>query len=251
MRKLKNALILLLALGVIVLMARLPMIAGNYIDRSASNQIQYLDSNALYLEITEPSLWAKLAVLSQADTVTQVSPDDAAMQISEVEACAASAIVPYQEAGLIPYEFDLSHCSIDCQPYFEYSAYHPTLTNIIWEVLISPYAFSEDLLYLIIDDQTGAILSINAQFPSGFLYDSGSPEMLLDLFPQIYFHELGQQFDSIDLESALMQNEEVALPYEEDLESYVTYSWGDIEYGEITIRFHVTPMGFYTVFPPL
>ncbi len=172
MRMVKNACILLLAVGVLVLCICLPKAMAQFRDASAAQKVYYLNTDEIQLPQEETSETLsdteKLALLCKSRL--EVTEHYTKLREEEVRKKVALGLKPYAEHHLIPENFE--DFSVFCLPFVCYSETEPEKKNIIWEVSLH-YDDAEHWqnLGVLMDDQTGTIFRINFS-SEGFFKDT-------------------------------------------------------------------------------
>lgn len=231
MRKLKNGLILLLAVAVIACGGALPMAVSALWDRATGNQIQYGEMAAVTLSLglhqSNLPLLGKLSLLYC--TAVQIDQSQASMTEEQVMEAVKADLAPYQDAGLIC--CDLDSLSFECAADYDYDVLNPERHCVFWRVNISGSVDGQKHTgFLILDDETGKILTIdyNHRANNDFGYEVEYHPENLEPFCSIYF-------DSWD--NSIFSWESLNIARAEDSEYSRVYRWGDEVYGQINMEF--------------
>ena len=244
MRKGKNVVLLLLAVGVIAACAALPGLVAACLDGESLGQTHFETVPNIQLQIRgeeETPVMGKLAMMCRMDGGIEISESMAATTAEEAEAQALAILQEYVDAGLVE-AFEPVVLEIRCM--LATVAADPSLNGIFWMVvLVSAEDQDYAQLDLAIDDKTGCALSVS--YTSERTRYAQSYETLIESFAHFYFHSLGitghENFVTNDLRK----------PYTGEKTYAVRYRFGDIKYGEVNVDLYVHQYGFYTEFPDL
>ncbi|MBQ8238301.1 MAG: hypothetical protein IJZ39_09170 [Oscillospiraceae bacterium] len=246
MRRLKNALILLLTLALLGFGASLPQIAASVMDLETASQSGSQDMASIALEMGEekPSLSTagKIELLRRGQMIS-ITEREAAMTTADVNAAVETAMAEYIEAGI----FD----------WFDYTAWialpklcidpgAPDHYGIFWTVTVVNDNDPYQNLVVDVDDETGKIFSIRYDRYCEFSLDGvwTRNAATMDAFVHIYLRQLGILDEQ--------ENVEPNIDYGE-LDEEVLYGglfFENAEYGRTAIEFYVTGSGsFWVSFP--
>ena len=207
--KYKSFFALLLAAAIIIAGAVLPMLVAKVQDSLSSKQAGYAPMNAVSLEFEESGLTMqeKLALGSDADTSVEIPGELASRTAEEVLKLAAELIAPYQEAGLLHGEALAKSQPKTCTPVLLYMKSESQRSNIFWIVTAAPMDRLWDL-YLVIDDETGRLCTIEYTANTSdlaYLPITGSRKDQLMKLCEIYLSGLGDEFSEFD-QTTLVDN---------------------------------------------
>lgn len=249
MQKLKYVLVILFTAAVIAFCAVLPMAVAHFQDVSSDGKVIYSDMRELQLNIKELSIYEKLYLLRHAQAL-EVDEGKAQMSQAELKAAVETGLKPYIEAGFVKTAIeDMNYESTAMLFYDVINA--EEMTGIFWSVTMNTYfdygdkgdglpesneGIVETYISLIIDDDTGKIMSMQVITPQEGYYD----EMRLWEICEIYFSNLGLSDEVI---ASLWENTEFSI---REPETYcMLFISGDIFYGELGIEFNLFEGGFY------
>lgn len=244
MKKLKNAVILLLTLLLIGCGAILPGIVGALMDRDMVNQTgtREMASIALDMDGEKRSLTTvgKIDLLCRAQSIN-ITEKEASMTVPDVNAAVEKAIQAYIDAGVFEwFDFD----AWITQPKLCIDPDNPDNYGIFWNVTIINKNAPYQSLVMDIDDETGTVYSIRYDIYESYSVDGvwERNAAVMDGVVHVYLSQLGMM--------------------EPDAEPYLEYGeldgevlWGgfyftDENYGHCGIEFNVTGSGsFWNYFP--
>lgn len=242
MRRIKVALIFLFCAVLLAGGAVFPWLVAYFQDLADMDQVRYGDIDVIQLNFEQErqvlTILGKLNLLQSAEML-EVSDAEAQMDRGELYATIQKVLLPYCDVGLISSEWD---SDLECTAILAYDPEDAGRYMILWNV----YFMNSDPhrgLTMYIDDETGKILFID-YFSEEFCYEmekNGLDYILcLELFYKIYF-------DSLELEMPEMEPvEEVNVP--EAGSAAVESHWGDVLYGEFSVRFNINSVGFNTTY---
>lgn len=239
MKKLKLTLTLLLAVLILALGALLPYLLACLQDAHSQNQTAYADIHSVTLTMQEEetlSIPGKLSLLWDVNVV-ETSENNASMTAEELEAVIRKVLAPYTRNGMLN-EQELTAYSLSCKPCLMFLTDNPGLYAIGWGVSLASPDYSR-LINMVIDDETGTLLSINYTSDAP-VYGESSLFKWLDTFSCLYFDAL----------PFTVQPAGEGAPSEEQSYQTVLYRLSDTEYGEINIRLTVSTNGFSVEFEP-
>lgn len=242
MGKYKTVVAVVFTVCLLFLGAFLPVLVTALQDHTTLNRTGYADSTAVVLEFSTRhnlSTVEKLILLNQSNSYT-ISENETKMTAEQVLSCVQTHMAQYTDAELLP-PLDYSQCqSVPAICIDDATQAH----CIIWAVCIENS--DTDLLTVIVDDETGVILSVDYQ----------AFEQNLDLTSERYHHKI-EAFMEIFLSQLELPEDsfitDVAPNYEEPESGtdYISryFSLTDSAGREIIIAFRVTAYGsFYTYF---
>lgn len=236
----KNILVLILSLCILIFCATLPVITTEILDRDGRNQPVYRTISSVQLNFspeTRIPLLGKLALLKACATV-EITEDEATLSAAEALEAVNQALAAYYALGVFPEE-EITVSSIF--PILAYNPENPLEHAVLWAVEQTCTDFPYSQIGIVLDDETGKILVLNFESQTFFdntYFDNVTPEECCIQIATQYFSEL-----------------EITLPTPEYQESpdwetsgYLTYRFGDMLYGEVSIIFNLFPQGFYIYF---
>ncbi len=231
MNKLKTALILLLTLFVLAVGAFFPKIVSSIQDLHHNGRSSSSPITAVELEIVKDiSPVARLIMLSNADSFTEVTENITAMTKDDALNAARTGLAPYIESGLIAYCED----EISITPMLVQVSSMPDLQGIVWLVHLMGDAGGISSITLTVDDDTGHILQI--AYTHEDVTAVNPAEETLSIWTDIFFSslEIEHLSEKIAVESA----------YEDGSHAAQQYSLSDPEYGQVFVDLFLYPYGF-------
>lgn len=243
MRKIKLVGVILLCAALLFCGAVFPWIIALVQDWSDTGKVQYENIDAVQLSFVQEkealTILEKIAVLRSAE-VLELPEEETQHSHEEVYVMVEKALLPYREAGLIPWGYMESYSS--CTAVLVYDPEHTDRYVVCWNVSIvnaDPYIE----LSVMIDDETGALLFIDYTSEEFGLAAMGIDYLeCAELLYQIYFSFLDTELAAVEpvaeLEGDLMTGESAAL----------NIYWEDEFYGEVFVRFYTCSVGFDTTF---
>lgn len=242
MGKYKTAVAVIFTVCLLVLGAVLPVLVTALQDHTTQNRTGYADSTAVVLEFSAEhhlSTVEKLILLNQSNSYT-ISENETKMTAEQALSCVQGHIAQYTDAELLP-SLDYSQCqSIPAICIDDATQAH----CIIWAVYIENN--DTDLLTVIVDDETGVILSVDYQaFEQRFDLTSERYHHKIETFMEIFLSQLELSEDSFITDVA--PNYEEPESETDHISRY--FSLVDPAGREIVVVFQVTAYGsFYTYF---
>lgn len=244
MKKLKNALILLLTIGLIGCGAILPGIVAAVMDRDAVNQTGTREMASVALEMGEEkqllSTAGKLDLLRRGQTIN-ITEKEASMTLADVNGAVETAMAEYIDAGIFEwFDFD----AWITQPKLCIDPDSPDNYGVFWTVTIINKMEPYQTLSMDIDDETGKIYSIRYDTYGEYRLEGvwERNAAIMDSFVHVYLSQLGM----------MEQDAEPYLEYGE-LDGEVLcggFYFTDEHYGRCGIEFYVTGTGsFWNYFP--
>lgn len=242
MQKLKTVSILVLTLCLIILCAALPMLVAALQDRAAQNGTGYTDIKSVALELSTQSeslsIVEKLILLKGGDSYT-ISENDAARTAAEILSFAQKHIQLYIDAGIFT-EFDASNYQV--VPALCIDSNQQTHC-VIWAIYIVNGNDEGENLTVIVDDETGIILSIAYET----YYENAEISFLdrdypMDALWNIYLSQLDLPLDRTDVD--------VAPNYEEPSDGFLKryFYTSDPEGRELVIGLEINPYGGFATY---
>lgn len=241
MAKLKVFLAVIVTLALIAAGACLPKAVSLVLDQKNNGNASASPISSIRFEFEKdiPAL-GKLALLSRLDSSIELTESKATMTQTEVMDAVYEGIQPYIDALLIAY----SEKDVELYPSLILQAQdNQDLQGIVWFVNIGGDPANYTYLQLLVDDETGKLLTLS------YTYEALDAPVIgteaLTAFADIYFNGLGidnyAQFAVPDLEYA----------YVGDDANAIRYRFGDAVYGEVNVDLYVHSHGFYVEFPSM
>lgn len=249
---LKSVLVLILSAAVLVLGAVLPMAVAGVQDSQNTERVGYASINAVSLEFDESPLTIreKLAVAVNSHSTMDIPEELADHSREEIAQIALEQIAPYQEAGLVLSDIDLTSQVVECYPVLANANSEMERSNVFWYVILSPVESNDKYywsLYMTLDDETGTLCSIEYSFNAKnetYHQRTGSNADHLLKFCELFIRGLGEEFAGYEPEDLLKE----AWTSATGNNIYTKITWGDELYGEVTITFYMTDYGFGTTY---
>lgn len=242
MRKLKTISILAMTLCLIVLCAALPMLVAALQDRTAQNGAGYTDLKSVALELSAQSenlsIVEKLILLKSGDSYT-ISEKEATRTASEILSFAQKHIELYMNAGIF-IQFEASNFQV--VPALCIDSNQQTHC-VIWAVFIVNRNDEGENLTVIVDDETGIILSIAYEtYYENAEISYMDRDYLMDAFWNIYLSQLELQPGRNDVDVAPNYEE----PGDGSLRRY--FYTADPEGRELVIGLEISPYGGFATY---
>lgn len=245
MKQLKYPLILVMVAILLILGALLPTLTGWIQDSGESDEVRYASISELQLKLYsgDMTILEKIAVAAKSESSYAVPVSMATMTSSEAMEKVQAILSPYQDMGLLPWEIDLQTQLDTIAPTLVYTTGDDAGSFVCWGVGI---AGSDWSLYLVLDDETGALISIDYTVHSktgAYDWDWADTDRMdshISSFYELYTSGLGEQFITSDL------GKKVPSFYWEEQTIYCPIRWEDPQLGEITLILRATPYGFNT-----
>ena len=197
--KWKTGLVVLLCAVLLILGAMLPgILADIHESRYAPG---YAAMNSVELQLRDSStlgLKDKFSLVSNSTNTLEVNEEVASHTAGEILELVESQLQPYLDANLIlAPDLDVSTQAYFCQPYLTVSEGETVVSVVVWQVRIQ-FDEEEYPLVLAIDDQTGALMSLDYRYSKTDLYDMGEeyfvPDQNIDALIDIFLSGLGDEF---------------------------------------------------------
>ena len=240
MRKVKNAVIILLTLVLLAVGSLLPAAVSRFQNNRIANVVQYENVEALQLELEEetPSMTfcEKLQLLSNG---VGVEVTDASTKLKEEDIMEATyvALVRYMELFFGKsldndfFQYDIAMC---------YDEMDPTRYFYFWHVQLSLDTSYTDGISVILDDETGMLLAVEMYDPEWAIDETYHRE-LETAIAATYFGEWG-----VNPEMAWPRDIEEITPNASGRMGIAgQYMFVDKTYGEIHLEIGVYTTGFY------
>ena len=251
MRKVKNALLILLAVLLLAAGGLLPMGAAYMQDKKTANVVQYADIEALQLKMEEEqpemSMYEKLRLMMHG-IGTEITSEMTRMNGAEILESMYAQLQPFAGMGILA--DDLSNDYLEYYPVMVYEESSPTVYNYYWEVQMSLDASQYDHIRAILDDETGKLLAIEVTDPKNMDIPAKALAELECSISQYYFENLGiTPVDAVPVDAEAVLDGYVNETLEHG-DSYflMHYQCVDVLYGEVNIEVCVDSNGFY-IFP--
>lgn len=241
MNKFKSPLILLLSAALIIFGALLPRTVAAIQDDVDINQVNYAPISEVHLEFNDDvmTMKEKFMIMHHDQTNVPVPAKLCTRTQENIMELVQDTIEVYTEAGLIPFSVDVAQCLNDCKAYLGYSYYTET-SFVYWSIVLSNIEWSDWMLYLRIDDETGAIMKIE-YLHQATLYELPLDDKL-DSFCQLYLEGLGTEFEEFD-KTYLKKHMEAT---SDGKVTYCYITWEDEYFGNVDMILHLTEYGFST-----
>lgn len=241
MKKLKPLLFLLLALVLIILGGMLPKAVAAVQDDVDINEVSYAPISEVHLEFDNDvmTLKEKFTIMQYDQTNVPVPAKLCTRTEDNIMELVQDTIDAYTESGLIPFSLDVSECLNDCKAYLAYSYYTET-SFVYWSIVLSNVEWSDWMIYMQIDDETGSIMKIEC-FHQATLYELPLDDKL-DAFCQLYLEHLGTEFTEYD--DAYLSKRTEATSDRTTMYRYL--SWEDESMKNVTLYLTVNEYGFYS-----
>lgn len=242
MRRLKNAMVFLVTLGLLAVGAGLPRLVAvatdrNHLDQPGTREMQSIDLD-LSGERRELSVGGKIDLLRHCQII-DITEKEATMTVAEVNAAAEAAMAEYVDAGIFQW-FDIT--SWTSQPKLCIDPDAPDNYGIFWMVTVINELKPYQSLGIDIDDETGTVYSIRYDLYGEYSLDGVWERnySTMDAVSHVYLNQLG----------LLEQNMEPNIEYGE-LDGEVLcgrFFFKDDDFGKIGIEFYVTGTGSFWVY---
>lgn len=244
MRKVKNALLLLLVALLLAVGCLLPMAAARLQDSQTANLVQYADIEALQLKLEEEVLsmtFLEKIFLTMHGMGVEINDENTRIKEKDVLNVTDKALTPYQEV-FFGKSFDNDY--IHYYPVMVYDESDPSRYYYYWYVTMSLDASYNDHVTVILDDETGKLLAI----------EMTDPEMYID---EPYLQELQYALSGIylnELDITPVAEWPLSLESTEKYDAKgvsvvaANYQFVDTVYGEVNIEIGVRTNGFYIYF---
>lgn len=241
MSKFKSPLILLLSAALILFGAMLPKTVAAIQDDVDITQVNYAPISEVHLEFDNDvmTMKEKFMIMHHDQTNVPVPAKLCTRTEDNIMELAQDTIAAYTEAGLIPFSVDVLECLNDCKAYLGYSYYTET-SFVYWSVVLSNVEWSDWMIYLRIDDETGAVMQIEC-LHQATLYELPLDDKL-DTFCQLYLKNLGTEFEEFD--NAYLKKHMEATSDRSTLYCYL--SWQDETMENVTLYLTVNEYGFHS-----
>ncbi len=241
MKKLYTPIVLILALGIVILGAFLPKMAGSWQDSSDKNQEGLAVVSNVQLDTDSDSgttIRAKLALLGGYQDSIELPVSMASMSEGDVFRVVQETIEVYQRSGLIP----------PMQKEIGPRDLTATVSLIRWDTTagegtifwnVSVQIQDRHQLSLVVDDETERILVVSYydfMAEEGAWQDSAQLDARLIALAEPYLDGLGDEFSEYGAGDVLANVEQRGERY-----LHAMLSWGDMRYGETRMEFLVTP----------
>lgn len=244
MKKLKNAMILLLTILFIGCGAILPGIVAAVMDRDNVNQTGTREMASVALEMGEErrslTTGGKIDLLRRGKCIN-ITEKDASMTEADVNAAVETAMAEYIDAGVFGW-FDYSAWTAVPKLCIDPDA--PDNYAVIWTVTVIQETNPYQTLAVDVDDETGRIYSIRYDIYGEYSLDGvwERNAAVMDAVTHVYLNQLG----------LLQENAEPNIEYSE-LDGEVlcgTFLFRDEEFAQVGIEFYVTGTGSFWIYFP-
>ena len=240
MRKVKNAALILLALLLTAAGGLLPMGAARMQDGLTANTVQYGDIEALQLKLEEAALsmsYMEKLLLIRQGTGMEIDDENTRLKESQVLEAVYAGLMPYMELFLGG-SIDNDH--IEYYPVAVYDEADPSRYACYWYVSMSLDTSFEDVLTVVLDDETGTVLAVDLIDPEMHIEETYLEKLQYTL-ADIYFTQL-DMYPSAQWPIAAEAEEYLATG-----RSLVAAGclFTDPAYGEVGVQIGVRTDGFY------
>ena len=234
MKKIKYALALILTAAVIAVGALLPFITAKVQDYATQNKFLYDDMEEMHLNLYELSTLSKIYLLHHG-SIVGISEEKTRLKTEDIQQVVETQLQPYITKGFL--EDHLSEYTMELIPQLYYVVDTVDISNVFWLVsMFYETANQSKRIELCIDDKTGLIMTISYDCLQPVYEDWLQNELLVDFYT-IYFNRLDLKPQEGFHEQPEKKNGIV--------ENVATFLWGDLEYGEISMKFLVYSNGFH------
>ena len=245
MRKVKNALLILLSVLLVAAGGLLPMAAANMQDAATANVVQYADIEALRLKLEEErpgmGVCEKLRLMMHG-MGEEITSEMTEMTGAEVLETMYAQLQPFEDMGLLPIE--LSNDYLEYSPVMVYEDSTPAVYNYYWGISMSLDASAYDSIRAVLDDETGKLLAIEVIDP-----DMDIPEKALEelsrVISEYYTGNLGLTIIDAVQQEAVLNSYAKEILTDAGACYFMTYLCVDTNYGEVSIEVGVDSHGFY------
>lgn len=231
-----------LAICIIAGCALLPVSVTKVLDHLSLNQMRYSQISPVQLAFAEMEprlpIIGKLSLLQDCHNM-EITEEDMSMTEQEALAALQTNLQPYLDIGLLP-DLQVQNNST-ALPHLIYDPSDSTKYAVIWLVELAVFVEQtapESSYYFfsaIIDDETGALLAFSFETDSDFMSDSDF-HSFGTLVAETYFSALDIRLNGYESQHFDTENVEI------------TYRFGTLEYGEVSVRFHISLDGVYMYF---
>lgn len=241
MRKVKNALLILLAAVFLAAGGLLPMAAAQLQDKATADAVQYGDIEALQLKLEEEVLsmtYQQKMRLVMNGMGVEITDENTRIKEKSIMEATYTALIPFLELFLGG-SFDNDY--IEYYPAMVYDEGDPSRYACYWHVTMSLDMSIEDSISVILDDETGKVLAMELIDPEMYIEQAYLQKMQYAL-ADMYFGELG-----ITPIAEWPLTVESVDKYEATGNSLAAtcYQFVDAVYGEVNIEIGVRTHGFY------
>ena len=242
MYKLKNSLMVLLAICIIVGCAVLPAAVTEFQDKFSWEQLKYDQISSIELDFSQketglPTL-GKLELLQDCVAMERLE-SEASKTKEEILAALEAGLQPYIDQNLLPDDDGLTVASVI--PTLVYNPEDPTENMMLWCIELTNPEETYSYVSAIVDDESGHILALDFHSDGDFMLGQDWESFCIHL-AETFFSALELEFPSEDW----LYNPTFVHGEPEYLE--VKYSFGDLAYGEVLVTFSIYPNGFYMFF---
>lgn len=239
MKKCITPFFLLLCAVVLFLGARLPKSVAAVQDHVDINQVRYAPISEVHLEFDDSlTIKEKLAVKENANSNVPVPAKLCSRTQENILTLAQEALEEYVEAGLLPFDVDVRGQMSDCRAFLAYD-YYAESSFVFWDLVLSDSEWSDWVILLTIDDETGTILSIQFGSNPDPIYALPLDEKL-ETFCTLYKENLGTEFSEYD-EAYYKKNTESTT---DGRDMFVLLNWWDPDYGKVAVQLSLHEYGF-------
>lgn len=247
MRKLKTGLVLVLALCLLILGACLPAIVALIQDSNTQNRTGSSDIAPISLNLigSEPTLTMveKMRLIRDGNTFS-ITEEDTQISAAEALAYVDQYVEEYVAAELFPW-FKSTHYEV--VPTLSIDRENPEKYGIFWVVYIADEEKSSQSLIIILDDETGTLLSISYDNYDSNYADRTALSYRMETLIDIYLRQSGLALAATDVVDAEPDIE--AIPGgDETTERLLALT--DSEGNEIVVSFFANKFGSFSIIFP-
>ncbi len=244
--KLKTFPAILFAVGMIVLGALLPEFAARRQDAANDNQVLFASIQNVQLEFSKEEMTVSQAValLGKYTDVAEIPESLANLKREKVKTIVQEALERYQAAGLF-FQNMAESSKIEYSTLLAYGNGSfdsgTQWNNIYWEVSCLN-ADETAVVYLVIDDRTGTICSVEYD-NSEKTFQQADMQAALSGFCTCYLEDLGEEFYWCVVSDIVKK----ATASSDGYYLASSVSWADEDFGECEILFFLHKSGFYLI----
>lgn len=239
MKKHITPFMLLLCAAALFVGARLPKSVAAVQDHVEINQVYYAPISEVHLQFDDSlTIKEKLAVKANANTNVPVPAKLCSRTQDNILTLAQEALEEYVETGLLPFDVDVRSQMSDCGAFLAYD-YYAESSFIFWDLVLSDSEWSDWVIFLTLDDETGTIITIQFGFNPDPIYALPLDEKL-ETFCTLYKENLGTEFSEFD-ETYYKKNTEST---SDGRDMFVWLRWWDTDYGDMAVQLTLHEYGF-------
>lgn len=246
MSKLKTIVALLLSLTVIGLCAVLPQLTGDLLqDGQAEILSTDMKTPPLNIKEDEPlSILEKLSLIATGQMITASSERPTVMTANEATQAAYKCLESYQAQGIIIQDIQYWYVRL-VSPYLYFQFVDDSeemVSNFFWHITMDA-PDSTSSIEIILDDETGLLLSIYTYTSYGIPYAETDLIPLIDSIAAAFFKPLELTPDADDESYTEVTENEATTPSGNHI-----YSFSDPDLGTVRVMVRAAEYGF-SVYP--